>query len=218
MRRQDGELTVMDWKEVLLSKDWLWGAIAGFALALIGDWLSDRRRRAQERRMAALCVATELCSWIDKTRDDVYEMKNRQVPYGEQDCAANTLDPLPFERSLEQVSRLSHEMGRSIIKLIRTKNSENDSIRVLAEYGDQEDLPDAYLRSAAQVCLEANAIYARLAKIVGLREPALEPGTAAMLKSEIARVEEAERRAENRRENFADFENESTATAAQASV
>lgn len=178
--------------DLILSKDWLWGAVAGFASKALADLIADRKRLSHEHRVAALCVASDLCAWLDQTRLDFYSMQNRQVPDGEQDCAMDTLHPFPFERSLGQVALLPKKHARAIFRLIRARSDANISIDHLAEYGDPEELPDAYLKHAAQVSLKANGIYERIAKTINLRDEALTPQFIKTMQGEIVRVEAAE--------------------------
>lgn len=183
----------------VLSQDWLLGAVVGASLAYLAEWRSNRARRGEEQKVAAMLVASDLRLWTERTTSMIFNLKNWLTSDGQGGRRATEILDFPFEKSLDQVARLKSADAVAVFDLIHAKNAVNDEIDGLVEYGSEDDIYDVLLGRSSKLYLDAIEIYRRLADQVGWKGTPFSDKVTDAMRTEVKRVEEIERNA--RKEN-----------------
>jgi hypothetical protein len=165
-------------------------------------WWLERRR---QRRIARMQVVINLRRWLQRT---LYRMSDVQTWVGSDGAGGTLHTTLPsfrFEKSLEQVALLEHQMAAEIFELIHEKDNANTAVEAENEYGDDEDAVDLWRGRCGQVWLEALGIYDRVSDQIDWSERAFSDETKTMMQEEVDRYQKLEQeRVKSNAELFSD--------------
>jgi hypothetical protein len=150
-------------------------------------------------------VVINLRRWLQRT---LYRMSDVQTWVGSDGAGGAPHATLPnfrFEKSLEQVALLEHQMAEEIFELIHEKDNANTAVEAENEYGDDEDAVDLWRGRCGQVWLEALGIYDRVSDQIDWSERAFSDETKTMMQEEVDRYQKLEQeRVKSNAELFSD--------------
>lgn len=167
-------------------------AIVGALFGCFGSywiWWMERRR---QRHIARMQVVINLRRWLQRT---LYRMSDVVTWVGSDGAGGALHTKLPnfrFEKSLEQVALLEHQMAAEIFELIHEKDNVNTAVEAEIEYGDDDDAVDLWRGRCGQVWLNAFEIYDLVSAQIGWSERAFSDENKTMMQEEIDRLKNLE--------------------------
>lgn len=184
------------------------GAVSGGVTSLIVQGILRRIDEGKRRRLASMVVASEVRQWMSATRDKIYDIRNWRSSQGHAGKTYRYVESFPFEEHLDRVAMLDKAFALSVLELTHARQEANSEIRGAIEFSD--DVPDdteyeiAFLTSArtAQIYLDAEKAYRKLARRVRWKISGEMNRTAEMMKEEIAKFEERQNRKRERQAKF----------------
>lgn len=164
-------------------------ALVGAMFGCFGSYLIWSLERRRQRRIAKMQVVINLRRWLQRT---LYRMSD-VVTWAGSDGAGGalhkTLPTFRFEKSLEQVALLEHQMASEIFELIHEKDNANTEVEAEIEYGDDEDAVDLWRGRCGKVWLDALEIYDLVSTQIGWAERAFSDENKTMMQEEIDRFQ-----------------------------
>ena len=168
------------------------GAGIGAALGFFGSYLIWWLERRRQRQIARMQIAINLRHWMTKTANQMYDIQNFEESDGAGGATYSKLANFRFEKSLEIVALVEHEMATKLFKLIRKKDDANAEVSSLVDNVGGEEALDALRGRAAQIWLRALGIFDRISAQVAWSDHAFSDKDKAMMKKEVDRFQKLE--------------------------
>jgi len=138
-------------------------------------------------------VATNLRHWINIVCERIWEAANHISSGGAGGHLYSDVPDFRFENNLDVVSSLSSEVAKNVFDLIQEKATLTSSVRSTSDYEGGDEAIDVFRGTAAELCIEAAAIYNVLAEIVKWPKDVLSAEMRNRLEQEIARLQKLQR-------------------------
>lgn len=159
----------------LLSQQWLWGAIVGGSIAYVTQRLNFRHSLGEQRRVAAMQIASQIRVWLIETNRVFEDPASYQPdpntdpndPYSYHFPTPGDIPDFPFAAVPERISVLENADAQRLFNLFEQRMIAENEARFAADTHDFEYAATIFEPRIAQVYLDCLAVYSKLAKQVG---------------------------------------------------
>jgi len=154
----------------ILSQEWFWGVLLGATLTFISQLIYRSIQKKEERRIAAMQVATLLRGWLADCESAVLDHENWWRSNGQMGRNLSKFPELNIEQSLDQIVRLKPCEAKATFELIQKTRDTEISAVFMADAVGGEEATDWLHKECGALFIDGLEIHRQLAKNVKWKE------------------------------------------------